>query len=127
MQQPVDENRLHAIETRLAALESRMNVMDDRDMALLRATDDVREGQRRLERDMERGFAQIMTTQQEQAKTLKEHSKALQEQRNRLDRIESTLETLVEVAKDHKAAIEQIAHGQEQIISLLRGQARTND
>src|SRR5579885_2437602 len=114
MQQPVDENRLHAIETRLAAIESRLNVVDDRDIALLRAIDGVREDHRRLERNMNRGFDELKVTQQEQAATLKAHDE-------RLERIEEKIETLVEAVIDHKAAIEQIAHGQEQIISLLRG------
>lgn len=113
-QQPIDpEQRFLQIENRLAELERKASLQEDRDIALLRRVDDFIADLRRVERVQMRSFEALQTGQQE--------LRASQaEQENRLERIERSLEKLVDVAKDHKQAIETV-------YQLLSGQQKTND
>src|SRR5512146_3255261 len=106
-QQPTDSERITALENKLADLErryeQRWQTQEDRDIALLARIDGFITDLRRMER------AQIKAT--EEIKRGQTEERAI----------------IIDALKSHKAAIDNLNAGQQQILSLLTGLSKTND
>ena len=114
------EQRLSTVEGKIAAIEIFKREQElfkqkqeNRDLALLARIDGFIDDLRRVERVQMRSFDTIIATQREQAAEIKE--------------LKETQAVLVDAAKDHKQAIESLAQGQQQIITLLTGKPPRND
>lgn len=97
------EQRVFILENKLAELEARQAQKErdqsDIDIALLRRIDSFIGDLHRIERDQRKSFDELKAGQKGEA----------------------------EILKDHKAAIESLAAGQQQIIALLTGSPPRND
>lgn len=134
-QEPTIEQRVFALE---AEVERLKQLMDLRDTGLLQRTDGILADLKVLQRDHRRGVETLASGQKELAV--------------RLDALEETVATLVEIGKGNKGIVEDLARsnderlatleggqrqtlerlatleaGQQQIIELLQGKTRRND
>jgi hypothetical protein len=111
------EERLTILEQRVAEFERFRHAQEDRDIALLARIDGFIDDLRRIERVQMRGFEELKSEQQEIKADLQE-VKAEQKK---------AFATVADTMRDHKQALETLAAGQQQIITLLTGQAPRND
>lgn len=119
-QQPTTEERLAHLESRVNELEQARRDQDTINGALLARIDSFIGDIHRLERDQRRGFDAVLTHQREQDGQIAELTKGMA--------------MLVEIARDHRQAIEAVAQqgselaaGQSQILEILQGKPKTND
>lgn len=117
MQQPTTEERLARLEKDVAKLKLQRAIQETRDIALLARIDTFIEDLHRVERTQLRGFEELKAEQQEIKAELQEM---------RADQ-KTAFATAADTIRDHKQAIEAIAAGQQQILSLLRGNLPRND
>lgn len=132
------EERVAFLENRVTELERQRAVQEDRDIALLARVDNFIDDLRRVERVQMRGFDELRVGQNELREELRAHQEYTTARFDgveaRLDNVETDVTVLIEAAKEHKAAIEDIhtqvqslAAGQQQILEILMGGQRRND
>ncbi|HLZ60146.1 MAG TPA: hypothetical protein VKR06_24615 [Ktedonosporobacter sp.] len=129
------EERVTILESKVAKLESAKGTQETRDLALLARIDGFIDDLHRVERVQMRGFETVMAVQREQATEIKglkvdvqELKVDVQELRGDVQGLKEGQSLLVDIAKDHKKAIDSLLAGQRQIIELLTGGRRgTND
>jgi hypothetical protein len=125
------EERFALLESRVAELERQRTVQEDRDIALLARIDTFIDDLRRIERVQMRSFEELRAGQNDQRAEFRAHQEYVTEQ---FDNVETNMSVLIDAAKSHKGAIEQLHEGQqamqagqEQILAILTGKAKTND
>lgn len=128
------EDRLSLLEARVSELEHQRAVQEERDIALLARIDNFIDDLRRIERVQMRAF----DAQAVQLNGLTRRMDSVEASVGQIVQVvnnhSETLTTLVGAAKDHKAAIEDIAGqvqslaaGQQQILEILLGKPPRND
>ncbi len=122
-EQPL-EQRVFILEQEMAEVKVKIAEQSDVDIALLRRIDAFISDLHRIERDQRAGFSELKGEINELKGEINElkgefHS-AQRETANSFKQISGIL-------SDHKEAITMLVAGQEQIIELLRGNARRND
>ena len=134
MQQPTTEERLAQLEKDVAGLKLQRAIQETRDIALLARIDTFIDDLRRIERVQMKAF----DSQALQLKEVRDDIKQIQETQTALVRAaelhEKNIVVLGDAGKEHKAVIEKLHEGQqalqagqEQILAILTGKAKTND
>lgn len=119
------EERLSLVEAKIAELELFKAQQEERDIALLARIDGFAEDLRRVERAQIRSFEKLHADQNSLRAEFRAHQEYVVE---RFNNVEADVSVLIDAAKSHRTAIEDIhsqvqelAAGQRQILEILAG------